>query len=90
MGIVFELGNFLLLDILCTIVETFNEEKHVWPSYFLDNFDSCVAGVMDYFVVFCSALGLCKNLVHIIKYSYVCLLQYYLCSSRNTCLNSWT
>jgi hypothetical protein len=67
----------------------FNEEKHVCPSYFLENFDSCVAHVVDYSAAFFSALGLCKNVIQIIDYSYVYLLHSYFCLG-NICLNSWT
>jgi hypothetical protein len=81
---------FWLFEISCTIAETFNEEKLVWPSYFLENFDSCVACVVDFSATFFSALGLCKNVSHTIDYSYVCFLHSYFCSSGNIFLNMWT
>jgi hypothetical protein len=88
------------LELSCTITETFNEEKPVWPSYFLENSDSHVGCIVDYSFAFFSALGLCKDVLHIVDYSYVWWLHSYLCSSMeylskfmgigtvNDCLNA--
>jgi hypothetical protein len=45
------------LGILCTINENFNEEKSVWPSYFLERFDSHVGCIVDYSFVFSQHSG---------------------------------
>jgi hypothetical protein len=57
-------GNTLLtkigehsLGISCTITKTFNEEKSVWPSNFLESFDSHVGHIVDYSFVFSQHLG---------------------------------
>jgi hypothetical protein len=65
------------LELSCTIVETFNEEKHVWPSYFLENLDPCVALLWTILFIFVEHLGCVRMYLHTIDYSYVCLLHSY-------------
>jgi len=45
------------LGISCTITEMFNEEKLIWPSYFLEIFYSCVECIVDYSFVFSQESG---------------------------------
>jgi hypothetical protein len=59
------------LEFSCTITYTVNEEKYVWPSYFLKNFDPRVGHIVNYSFVFFPTFELCKNVLHIVDYSYV-------------------
>jgi hypothetical protein len=56
---------------------------------FLEKFDSCVRRIVDYSFAIFSALGLCKNILHIVHYSHVCFLDSYFGLLGNICLNSW-
>jgi hypothetical protein len=52
MRIVSDKRDFWLLELQCTITETINEEKPVWPSCFLKSFDSRVRRIVDYSFAF--------------------------------------
>jgi len=45
--------DFYLFELSCTIIATFNEERPIWPSYFMENYDSLVGHIMDYSFAFC-------------------------------------
>jgi hypothetical protein len=62
------------LGISCTITKMFNEEKSVWPSYFLESFDFCVGHIVDYSFVFSQHSGCVR--MYFMLYT---ILMYYSC-----------